>query len=198
MNATVILTAVVCTMTSAQTVQDSVLRAQLLVRMTADQDVRRIHFTQKLQQGLQPDPADIRALIEVDSNNTAWMKSVVQHLGWPGVTLVGQDGQEAAFLLVQHADRDTAFQIECLQLLRRAFAAGETTGQHLALLTDRIEVAAGHAQIYGTQALIENNRVIFHPIQDSASVDQRRSELGMVPLSRYKSLLDSLYTKREK
>ena len=50
----------------------------------------------------------------VDEENTAWFKGVVDKHGWPGRRLVGHDGELAAFLLVQHADRDAAFQKRCL------------------------------------------------------------------------------------
>ena len=47
---------------------------------------------------------------EVDADNTAWLCGVVDHHGWPGASLVGEDGAQAAWLLVQHADQDPGFQ----------------------------------------------------------------------------------------
>jgi hypothetical protein len=46
----------------------------------------------------------------VDAANTARMKRIVAERGWPGRSLVGDDGAQAAWLLVQHADHDPAFQ----------------------------------------------------------------------------------------
>lgn len=81
-----------------------------------------------------------------------------------------------------------------MKILQGAFDAGETTGQHLTLLTDRVEVAAGKPQTYGSQAVVEDNRVYFRPIRDSVMVDQRRLHLGLMPLGEYKQMLDSFYT----
>jgi hypothetical protein len=167
---------------SGQTLQDPSLRAELLSRLGADQEVRRIHMTEKLQRGPTVDIEDIKAMNAVDSANTEWMRALVKRLGWPAISRVGADGEEAAFLLVQHADRDTAFQSRCLLLLLRAYQEKEATGEQLALLTDRVEVAAGRPQVYGSQAWIGNDSVIFRPILDSPSVDERRAHLGLMPL----------------
>jgi hypothetical protein len=109
---------------------------------------------------------------------------------------VGSDGANAAFLLVQHADRDTAFQASVLPLLERAYAAGDAEGPQVALLTDRLAVARGRRQVYGSQADIVGGRVVLKPIADSASVDARRARVGLPPLADYVRLLDSVYTRR--
>lgn len=46
---------------AGQAVRDSVLRHELLARETTDQEVRRIHFTDRLQQGLKLSDDDVRA-----------------------------------------------------------------------------------------------------------------------------------------
>jgi hypothetical protein len=47
-------------------------------------------------------------MLAIDSENTARMKEIVKQYGRPGPEFVGQDGTEAAVLLVQHSDH--AFQ----------------------------------------------------------------------------------------
>jgi hypothetical protein len=129
--------------------------------------------------------------------NTTFLRRVVAEQGWPGKTLVGTDGADAAFLLVQHADRDTAFQAQVLPLMERAFVAGQVSGQHLALLTDRLAVARGRPQVYGSQADVVAGHVILKPIADSAGVDARRARVGLPPLAEYVRVLDSLYAPRK-
>ncbi|MDP1760509.1 MAG: hypothetical protein Q8L01_03665 [Candidatus Woesebacteria bacterium] len=182
----------------AQTVQDSTLQRNLLERLAIDQEVRRVHAIEKMQKGLTIEPSDIRAMNKVDSINTAWLKPIVQQRGWLGLDLVGVDGDDAAFILVQHADRDTAFQVYCLRLLQRAFEIGQTKGQNLAFLKDRVELAAGRSQVYGTQSIIKEGKVFFVPIIDSNSVDQRRALLGLSSLNDYKKVLESMYTSQSK
>lgn len=174
--------------------QDETLRRELLTRADADQAVRLALIT-KQQHGLTPDSLDIARVIAVDTANTAWLRQIIAERGWPGKILVGADGANAAFLFVQHADRDTAFQAAALPLLERAYAAGEATGQQLALLTDRVATARGQRQVYGSQADIVAGHVIVKPIADSARVDARRARVGLPPLAEYIRMLDSLYTR---
>lgn len=35
-------------------------------------------------------------MIQVDRDNTAWLKKVIDHHGWPGKALAGEDGAHAA------------------------------------------------------------------------------------------------------
>jgi len=174
-------------------VREPGLRAELLRRAAVDQAVRE-SVTAVLRSGAAPDSALLARMVAVDSGNTAWVSGVLARWGWPGRSLVGSDGTNAAFLLVQHADRDTVVQVRGLSLLERAYRAGEASGQQLALLTDRVAAARGKPQVYGTQADIRDGRVRLKPIADSAGVDARRAAVGLPPLREYVRVLDSVYT----
>lgn len=166
---------------------DESLRAELLVRGRKDQEVRQVFMTGRA------DSAAVARMNAVDASNTIFLKKVVAERGWPGPSSVGRDGEQAAFLIAQHAVLDTAFMVQLLPLLERAYAAGEAEGQQVALLTDRIARHRGQPQIYGTQASIVDGRFVLDPIADSAGVDARRAKLGIPPVARYMRLLDSLY-----
>jgi hypothetical protein len=181
---------------TATHVQDEGLRRELLRRVDVDQAVR-FDLMHKQQRGESPDTLDFARILAVDTANTSWLKGVVATRGWPGRSLVGADGANAAFLLVQHADRDTTFQARVLPLLERAYTNGDAEGQQVALLTDRLAVARGEPQVYGSQADISDGRVVLKTIRDSTHVDVRRARMGLPPLAEYVRLLDSLYTKRQ-
>jgi hypothetical protein len=52
------------------------------------------------------------------------------------------------------------------------------------MLTDRIRVLEGRAQLYGTQFDWDQNGVMSPlPIEDEPGVDQRRAQLGLEPLA---------------
>ena len=135
------------------------------------------------------------SLDSLDAANTSRLSEIIEEHGWPGPTLVGREGTEAAFLIVQHAD--LAFQKEALPLVQKAHQRGELSGQSLALLTDRVRVGEGEPQLYGTQANIQNGEIAFHPIADSAQVDRRRAELGMPPLSEYIEQMKAVYMQQQ-
>lgn len=175
--------------------RDPVLRAELLRRAAADSAVREV-LTAAYRAGAGPDSGVAARVVAVDTANTAWLAGVVVRRGWPGRGLAGEDGANAAFLLVQHADRDTAFQARALPMLGRAYRAGEASGQQFALLTDRVAANRGEPQVYGTQADVSDGRVVVKPIADSAGVDGRRAAVGLPPLRDYLRELESVYGAR--
>ena len=113
--------------------------------------------------------------------HTNRMKSIVDQYGWPGKSIVGSDGANAAWLLVQHSDLDCAFQKRCLRLMEQV-AEGEVERQHIAYLTDRILVSEGKKQRYGTQF---GPAGTLRPIEDEDTVDVRRKDVGLSPLKEY-------------
>jgi hypothetical protein len=120
----------------------------------------------------------------VDRRNTMRMREIVARAGWPDKDVVGEDGAQAAWLLVQHAD-DLTFQRHCLALLERAADSGLVDPAHVAYLTDRVRMKEGRPQIYGTQLRERDGRLVPFPIEDAERVDHRRARVGMPPLAEY-------------
>ena len=162
-------------------------RQQLAERGRSDQAVR-----EGFGAGGVPDSAQLVAMARVDSANTTWLKAHVARWGWPTAAQVGQEAVEAAFLIVQHAVHDTAFMRAMLPVVEQAHRRGELDGGAVAMLTDRVEVKAGHGQIYGTQLSLKGGRWVLDPIADSAGVDARRRSMGLLPLAEYLRLVDSV------
>jgi hypothetical protein len=163
---------------------DSELRAELLRRAGQDQAARREAGAQPLAAGPQDDPPQV-PFAAVDAANLPWLRQVVAEAGWPGRSLVGPDGAHAAWLLAQHADADPAFQRQCLDLLAAAAAAGEATAAELAYLTDRVLLAEGRPQEYGTQASARDGRWVPRRLRDPAAVDERRAAVSLGPVAGY-------------
>ena len=173
------------------------LRKELLERLDRDQAIRN----ELIKKGVtHPDAALEARMAEIDSANTARMKELVKQYGWPGPELVGVDGTEAAFLLVQHAEH--AFQEQMLPLVEAAYRNKKLQGQDYALLLDRVLVADGKSQVYGTQAKIfdqwKGEEPVFEPIEDEANVDKRRAEVGLFSLAEYRLLLKRMYFPKDK
>jgi hypothetical protein len=172
--------------------QDSAYRDELLIRLKADQAIRDT-FTQDMRTLGWPSATTAARMAVVDSANTVWLKQKILTQGFPTPEQVGRDGVNAAFLLVQHADREPDFQERVLPMIEAAYRRGTVDGQNLGLLTDRVLKARGQKQRYGTQTTMKAGRLVFDPIEDSANVDDRRAMLGLPPLKVYKRLLDSIY-----
>ncbi len=73
-----------------------------------------------------------------DHDNTEWLKALVAKQGWPKRSDIGEDAAEQAWLLVQHADADPAFQLSSLRLMEPLMAKGEVAKGDYAYLCDRV------------------------------------------------------------
>ncbi|WP_411851505.1 DUF6624 domain-containing protein [Stenotrophomonas sp. LGBM10] len=133
----------------------------------------------------------------VSVENATWLKTVVAEKGWPGTSRVGSDGAKAAWVIVQHADHDPAFQAAMLPLIETAAKRGEGDLADYALLTDRVLLAQGKPQRYGSQ-FKENADGVFElrPTVDMDGLDARRREVGLQPLAAYKAVLAEMYGKQ--
>ena len=101
-----------------------------------------------------------------DAKHTAKMKAIVVQHGWPGRSLVGDDGAHAAWLLVQHAD--ASFMEQCLPLMEHAVSAGEASTKDYAYLLDRVRMSQGKPQVYGTQFTSgADGKLVLHPVEDA-------------------------------
>lgn len=112
--------------------------------------------------------------------NASRLKEIISSYGWPGITLVGEEAAKAAWLVAQHSVSDPEFMAECVGLLEGAVARKEVAGWQLAFLQDRVRMLSGKLQYYGTQFDVdENGRPTPFPIEDSATVNERRALLGL-------------------
>ncbi|TFV88993.1 hypothetical protein E4P40_08995 [Blastococcus sp. CT_GayMR20] len=122
---------------------------------------------------------------EGDAARTERMKEILAEHGWPTFDLVGTDGEDAAWAIVQHSDQDPAFQREALELLRAAVAQAQGSPGNLAYLTDRIAAGAGEPQTYGTQVGCGPDGPVPAPLAVPSAVDARRAEVGLAPMAEY-------------
>ena len=176
------------------------LRTELLQRVAKDQKVRMelIQWMQKQPAGsldklTRANDPRLEAMRKIDAENTAWLKEQVEKSGWLGKSLVGQDGAHSAWLLLQHADQDPAFQKKCLKLMQAA-PAGEVAAADIAYLTDRVMLKESNQQLYGTQVESKNGKWIPRKLKDPEHVDMLRKEMGLPPMAEYLKLVEQMYS----
>lgn len=197
-----ILVMLACSVAAAD---GSALRDELLTRIEKDQQARFAGIAWAAEHGVDG-IVDEESLTErereeyaavwaevsrIDAENTAWLKRVVQQQGWPAYSAVGVDAGDAAWLMAQHADADPSFQRLCLDLMR-ALPANEMSQSSLAMLTDRVLLAEGKGQVYGTQFVVKNGQWVPRDLDDPDNVDTRRAEVGLPPLAEYKEMLEAV------
>jgi hypothetical protein len=165
--------------------EDPALRLELLALFTEDQDARNAWINHPGK-----DPALLAAMEAVDRKTTNRMKEVVAKYSWPGASIVGEDGAHAAWLLIQHADKDLPFQKLCLANMEPLVKSGDVSEIDYAYLLDRIAVAEQRPQRYGTQF---NDKREPQPLEDPAHVDDRRKAIGLGTMAEYKEQMFKRY-----
>jgi len=152
-----------------------VLRAELLERRDSDQAAR-----QGLLGSSPPSKERIAEILAMDAANTQFMRSVIESCRWPKASEVGEDGAQAAWLLVQHADQSPDFQVEAARKMRVAVASGEASAFRLGILVDRNRRLTHLPQVYGHQFEKSSDGVIrFFDIASPHHLDARRKEIGL-------------------
>jgi hypothetical protein len=176
------------------------LRAELLRRVEVDQQARMklVKWMKEsgttLHKSLDPSQHEVlQELTRIDQENTQRLQQIIDEFGWPGRSMVGVDGAHAAWLLLQHADRNPEFQKKGLKLMEQA-PAGEVSLQDVAYLTDRVSMKQTGKQVYGTQVRQVDGKWEPQPLVDADAVDKRRAEAGLPPLAEYLKLVEKMYS----
>ncbi len=134
--------------------------------------------------------------LKIDKENTQWLEEQIKVHGWLGKSLVGTGGAHNAWLLVQHADLNKAFQRKCLELMTD-LPKGEVAPIDIAYLTDRVLAGEGKPQRYGTQCTMENGKATVQKVEDPEKLNERRAELGLEPIEKYLKQIEEVYGSRQ-
>ena len=155
------------------------LRANLLDMAEEDQRIRsELAETGELFDGYAP------RMEEVHMRNAGRLESVIEEYGWPGKSLVGEDGARAAWLILQHAIGNPNLLRKCLPILQEAVRQGEIEPVDAAYLEDRICFFERRPQRYGTQLdWNETGELIPWLLEDPEKVDEYRGSVGLGPLA---------------
>ncbi|MFI2620578.1 DUF6624 domain-containing protein [Streptomyces sp. NPDC018584] len=164
-----------------------------MFRADLAEELHRRADTDRSARNLYLQTGEFKDLARIDAENTAWIKTIIAEHGWPGTALVGDQGADEAWLLVQHADRDPEFQRQALEHLKTAVEAGDTRARHLAYLTDRVLVSEGKPQLYGTQYTGDGDNFQPQPVHDPEHLDERRAEMGLNTAAEYDQRMRKTY-----
>lgn len=115
--------------------------------------------------------------------NAEKLKKIIDKYGWPGKSLVGQEGANAAFMIAQHSISKPVLQRQFLAELKKAVANGEATPNQEACLEDRILFNEGKPCKYGMLFDWDDEGNLIANVDDEALVNERRAKLGLSTLS---------------
>lgn len=134
----------------------------------------------EVDQGFRKLPRDQHVDRDVYGLNTRTIKAWLANIDWFTISAFGRDADHAAWLLVQHADHDVAFQRDVLARLTKLVDKNETDRSSYAYLYDRVAVNDGKLQRYATQgACTGPGKWQPKPYEDTPHVDERRAWAGI-------------------
>lgn len=128
--------------------------------------------------------------------NAEMLKAVIAEQGWPKRSQVGESAEDAAWIIVQHADHDPVFQYEALGLIRVRVKEGEADPKNAAYVYDRIMLKISGKQRYGTQLECKGGQLQAQPLEDAEHVDTFRRAANLPTLATYISGFPSMTCRR--
>ena len=173
---------------------DKRMGVQLLKMRRTDQALRR-----KLSSFEDPSPELEQKIAAADRRHAVQLRLLIRkNDGWPTRAEVGQEGQNAAWILAQHADERPRLQRYFLSELTKAVDAGNAPARHEAYLRDKVRLASGKPQIYGTQVEVKDGEVVLKSVKNKSELDARRQEVGLPPWEQYRKQLQSIIDRGKK
>lgn len=110
----------------------------------------------------------------VHRRHAALLDEIINAIGYPTVSKVGQEANESAWLIVQHAISEPFFMKKCYKLLSED---PDASPEQLAYLYDRICYFEGRPQKYGTQ--FDDSGL--YPVENIEEMICLREALGLIP-----------------
>ncbi|MFI5151382.1 MAG: DUF6624 domain-containing protein [Bacteroidia bacterium] len=163
-----------------RTVEDPEMAMELLEIQARDQSIR-------MNTQIPPERARL-----MDENNKIRIGQIIDATGYPTAVRVGLTASEVPVLILIHSDLST--QLKYLRAIKKSVRHKELNGEYLGILTDKIRIARGKPQLYGTQfrrdSLTGKNEA--YPIKDLRHINKRRAALGFtISFEEYKSFQES-------
>lgn len=166
---------------------DKPLKSQLEQIYIKDQTLRQIYTDAEAKFGKESEEMDYfwSLMTEQDSLNEIEIIRIIDREGWVGKTRVGGKANMTLWLVIQHADLE--IQEKYAPLMKASVLKEESSGQHFAMLEDRIQMRNGKPQIYGTQITIDSKtgEQVVYKVWKPQYVNQRRKEVGLGPIEAY-------------
>jgi len=144
-----------------------------LVHITMDEDLIALHNDDRWERVIEI----VRSNNEKDSVNLIKVKKILDERGWLGPDVIGNQGNQTWFLVIQHAGIEA--QEAYLPMMREAVKNGNARASSFALLEDRVALKKGGKQIYGSQIGRDQETGEYYilPLIDPDNVDSRRAEV---------------------
>jgi hypothetical protein len=129
-------------------------------------------------------------IVETDCSNAHWLREQLAEIEWFDSRTYGATADRAAWLLAQHADLNTALQVDVLGRLERLAPVGGANASNFAYLWDRLAVSEERPQRFGTQLqCVAGSYEPIGGIEEPGRVEERRREFRMQSFADYLAMM---------
>lgn len=137
----------------------------------------------------------IRNISLTDSLHYWSLMDIFNIYGFPNYDLVGQEGSNNFWLLVQHQDKHPTFQERVLVKMKIEVDAQKASSTNYAYLVDRVKVNTGQKQVYGTQMELNSEQTSYVPkaVIDADHLNERRASVGLGTIESYIEIMNKRY-----
>lgn len=122
----------------------------------------------------------------MDSIKVYDLINIIEKFGYPGISLVGEDGNHAARLILNHANYK--IQEKYLPLLKESCEKGDSKWVDYAFIYDRIKTSKREKVKYGCSYYYDKGlNSYIHYAEDKNCMNYYREQVGLPPLEGYRS-----------
>lgn len=115
---------------------------------------------------------------KLHKENAQYLKSIIERMGFPTISKVGQEASDAAWLIIQHSISDPELMKSSYQLMLENQA--DINLKHFAYLFDRIQFFQGKPQKFGTQY---NSDGSIYPVINKDELNELRKKYDLPELT---------------
>jgi hypothetical protein len=126
-----------------------------------------------------------KAMLIRDSLNLIDVINFIENNGWPSTNIIGTDGRDALFFVIQHSNIETMKKY--LKTIEIAAKSDNNIYGYLCLIRDRISVWENQSQKYGTQYYLDpkTDEFKFFKFVNNEKIDKWRRKMGLDPIILY-------------
>ncbi len=135
-------------------------------------------------QAVRKDPKLKEEWPAVDADNFAYLKSLVQRVGWIDTEHFGKPATAAAIILAKHSSDPRLIQA-ILPLVEKDMTRSGISGELFSVLYDESRLSLGYKQRYGTQLAEDQSGPYVLPLEEPNRVNELRKMIDLPPLAEY-------------
>jgi len=148
--------------------KDKVTAKKLLIRQKTDDNM--MAFAKKY-----PNLDSVSyTKLNIRNENQVALQAMIEKNGFPTISKVGDDACYAAFKIIENSTHNVMFQENCLKIMLEEYKTGEIPPQYIAILQDKILIANGKKQIFGTQISEKSKKQKIEPVIDKDKLNSRQ------------------------